>query len=84
MAGSAGSPTGQVFNSTTDFAASKFIFAALDGTISAWALGAAAVIVANRSANGAEYTGLALASNGGPIFICREILWDSCKPTDKR
>jgi len=68
-AGKAGSPTGQVFNSTTDFAGSKFIFAGTDGTITAWTSGTTAVKVADRSTNGAEYTGLAMASNGGANFL---------------
>jgi len=69
-AGGTGSPTGQVFNSVaTDFAGSKFIFADADGSITAWTSGATAVKVADRSAAGAEYTGLALAANGGANFL---------------
>jgi uncharacterized protein (TIGR03118 family) len=69
VAGHAGSPTGQVFNGTTDFGANKFIFASIDGTISAWASGAIAIKVADRSAAGAEYTGLAMGVNGGANFL---------------
>src|SRR4029453_8398879 len=65
-----GKTTGQVFNSTTDFLINGgnkalFIFAGEDGTISAWnqAAGANAVIVADRSANGAGDKGPARASN---------------------
>ncbi len=62
-------PTGQVFNNTTGFrvgtAASSFIFANLNGTISAWnptvAVNNVAQIVATTP--GAVYTGLAI-SNG--------------------
>ena len=71
-----GKPTGQVFNSTTDFLINGgnkalFIFAGEDGTISAWnqAAGTNAQIVADRSANGAVYKGLAMASNGGANFL---------------
>ena len=71
-----GKPTGQVFNSTTDFLINGgnkalFIFAGEDGTISAWnqAAGTNAVIVADRSTNGAVYKGIAMASNGGANFL---------------
>jgi len=74
--GKTGSPTGIVFNSsTTDFALSQgsaafFIFDALDGTISAWNPSVAnAVVVANNSASGAVYTGLAIANNGAGNFL---------------
>jgi len=68
-----GSPTGQVFNSTTDFVvpastAAKFLFAGTDGVISAWVSGGAAVKVIDRSAT-SSYTGLALASDGGNNFL---------------
>ena len=71
-----GKPTGQVFNSTTDFLINGgnkalFIFAGEDGTISAWnqASGTNAQIVADRTANNAVYKGLAMASNGGANFL---------------
>jgi uncharacterized protein (TIGR03118 family) len=69
-----GKPTGIVFNSTADFVIpgstkALFIFAGLDGTITAWNAGTTAQIVANRSTNGAEYTGLALAPNAGANFL---------------
>jgi uncharacterized protein (TIGR03118 family) len=69
-----GKPTGQVFNSTTDFLINggpkaAFIFAGEDGTISAWSSGTAAQIVADRSANDAVYKGLAMATNGGANFL---------------
>ncbi|HZV04125.1 MAG TPA: TIGR03118 family protein [Gemmataceae bacterium] len=55
-------PTGQVFNGTSSFvvgsAPAFFIFANLNGTISAWAGGAAATIEATTP--GATYTGLAI------------------------
>src|ERR1700757_190201 len=74
--GKMGSPTGLVFNpSTTDFAlpqgsAAFFIFDALDGTISAWNPSVTnAVVVANNSASGAVYTGLAIVNNGTGNFL---------------
>lgn len=59
-------PTGQVFNGGTGFvlngAVSRFIFANLNGTISAWnGVGTTASVVATTP--GAVYTGLALANN---------------------
>ena len=59
-------------------AASIFIFATLDGTISGWnpavggisATGAStATLAANRSSAGATYTGLAIATNNGQLFL---------------
>jgi uncharacterized protein (TIGR03118 family) len=69
-----GSPTGQVFNPTTDFllpsgAKASFIFSTEDGTIVGWSSGANAVIAADRSTNGAVYKGLAMAANAGANFL---------------
>ena len=70
-----GSPTGQVFNPVaTDFllpsgAKASFIFSNEDGTIAGWSSGAAAVIAADRSSNGAVYKGLALATNAGANYL---------------
>ncbi len=59
-----GGPTGVVFNGTTGFllggSPARFIFASEDGKIRAWNGGAAATVVADRSAAGASYTGLAI------------------------
>ena len=73
-AATGGSPTGQVFNPTTDFSINggnkaSFIFSNEDGTIAGWNTGPTAVIVADRSTNGAVYKGLALASNAGANFL---------------
>ena len=65
-----GTPTGIVFNGSKDFQIqgepASFIFATLDGTISAWS-GAVnknqSSIVVDNSANKASYTGLAITSN---------------------
>ncbi|MGA3091236.1 MAG: TIGR03118 family protein, partial [Terriglobales bacterium] len=72
-----GTPTGVVFNgSSTDFQiqgwASAFIFATLDGTISAWAPGLnknQAIIAVDNSANKAMYTGLAITSKPSGNFL---------------
>ncbi|MGA7400213.1 MAG: TIGR03118 family protein [Candidatus Sulfotelmatobacter sp.] len=72
-----GTPTGIVFNgSSTDFQvqgwSSAFIFATLDGTISAWAPGLnknQATIAVDNSANKAMYTGLAITSNPTGNFL---------------
>lgn len=68
-------PTGAVFNNTTEFlipsdnSLSKFIYANLDGTISAWSSGASAKIVANRAATGASYTGATLGRVGSANYL---------------
>ena len=72
-----GTPSGIVFNSTSDFSfwagktkvASHFIFATEDGTLAAWGGGNAATIAADRSKWNAVYKGLALASDGGANFL---------------
>lgn len=69
-----GSPTGVVYNNTTDFIipstnqASKFIYASEDGTLTAWNSGNTAITVADRSST-AVYKGLALASDAGANFL---------------
>jgi uncharacterized protein (TIGR03118 family) len=62
-------PTGVVFNGTTDFAADKFIFATLDGTLSGWSTGTAAVLRADKSGSGASYTGLAIGAVGTTNYL---------------
>ena len=81
-AGTAGaaSPTGIVFNATTDFVvsqagvsgASPFIFVGEAGTLSGWSPGVSlnsAIKVFDGAAAGAVYKGLALASSGGANFL---------------
>lgn len=73
-----GSPTGVVFNSTSDFAvtqngvsgAAMFLFDTLDGTISGWSptVNATTAIVA-ATKPGALYTGLAIGQNNGDNFL---------------
>jgi uncharacterized protein (TIGR03118 family) len=69
-----GGPTGQVFNGTGDFllddgTAARFLFAALDGTISGWnpSRGTTAEIKVLQA--GSVYTGLALGNNGSGNFL---------------
>jgi uncharacterized protein (TIGR03118 family) len=75
----AGSPTGIVFNGSTNFvvrnaagasSASVFIFASQDGVISAWSpnvdLTHAVTVTVNRDA---IYKGLALGGNGDGLFL---------------
>jgi uncharacterized protein (TIGR03118 family) len=70
-----GTPSGAVFNGTTDFIipatgeVSRFIFSAEDGKIYAWRSGDSTRTVADRSAWGAAYKGLELASNGGSNYL---------------
>lgn len=70
----AGKPSGQVNNNTAGFilangTKASFIFDTLDGTISAWNGGGAALLMVDNSAAGASYTGLAIGSNSsGPLL----------------
>jgi uncharacterized protein (TIGR03118 family) len=69
-AGEAGSPTGQVFNNTSDFGGAKFIFATEDGLVSEWdGVGNNAAIIADRSTFDAVYKGLAIANDGTANFL---------------
>ncbi len=73
------SPTGVVFNGTTDFqvapgAAARFIFATEDGTIAGWnptANPTNAILKVNDTdfVNGPVYKGIALANNGSQNLI---------------
>jgi uncharacterized protein (TIGR03118 family) len=72
-----GTPTGTVFNNTTDFwyhsgdtmAQAKFLFSTLWGQIVAWSGGDSGVVVANMDSDFAVYTGLALAQSGGNNYL---------------
>jgi uncharacterized protein (TIGR03118 family) len=80
-AGASGTPTGTVFNPGHGFivtangvsASSQFLFAATDGTITGWAPSADrtnAVVAVDNASAGADYTGLALATDaGGHSFL---------------
>jgi uncharacterized protein (TIGR03118 family) len=65
-----GTPTGQLFNSTTNFHTNLFIFASEDGTISGWrsALGTTAETLVSRS--NAVYKGITLIMTAvGPELL---------------
>jgi len=69
-----GHPSGQVFNSTTDFKLAngnpaRFIFAGLDGIISAWNGSTSAVTTVDDSESGAVYSGITIAQNGGANYL---------------
>src|SRR5207248_10130378 len=74
-----GAPTGQVFNSTQDFAVSNgttsapalFIFASENGQITAWNPGLTPITAAVNGVTvaGAVFKGLALASNAQGNFL---------------
>ena len=75
-----GNPSGIVFNGTSDFSitensvsgAAPFIFATLQGQISAWAPnvdGTHAFTIVDNSASGAVYTGLAIDTGTGGDMI---------------
>ncbi len=77
--GGKGTPSGIVFNATNGFVftdktsgksgKAAFIFATLDGTISAWnGASTTATITADRK-DGASYTGLAIGTNNGQPFL---------------
>jgi uncharacterized protein (TIGR03118 family) len=77
-AGTAGTPTGIVFNPNplmfllAPSAPALFIFATADGTISGWNPGVnmtSAVVQADESQSGAVYKGLALATNSTGLFL---------------
>lgn len=73
LPGTTSAPTGQVFNTTSDFkvggASSNFIFATEDGTISARTTGTTATLEVDNSGSGAVYKGLALGNNGTANFL---------------
>lgn len=70
-----GSPTGIVYNSSTEFQidnwTSAFMFATLDGTISGWShfSPTTALIGVNNSASGAVYTGLGVTSHASGNMV---------------
>jgi len=66
-----GVPTGQVFNGSTNFKGDVFIFAGEDGTVSGWrgTLGTTAEILANNSAAGAVYKGIAIGTTGQSTYL---------------
>jgi uncharacterized protein (TIGR03118 family) len=75
-AGTTGTPTGVVFNSTADFQlangqAARFLFATEAGTVAGWngPSGTLASLPVNSSASGAVYKGIALGTLGSSSFL---------------
>ncbi len=70
-----GKPTGIVYNPTVGFAIpstamlSKIIYVGEEGTLHAWTSGKAIAKVIDQSAQGAVYTGVAIASDGESNFL---------------
>jgi uncharacterized protein (TIGR03118 family) len=75
VAGGTGTPTGTIFNGSTDFVISqgavsgsaKFLFSSEDGVITAWAPNVDllhALRIIDNSSNAAVYKGLAISANG--------------------
>ncbi|HZV44344.1 MAG TPA: TIGR03118 family protein [Saprospiraceae bacterium] len=71
-----GEPTGVVYNPTLDFViplsgglVSKYIYVGEEGTVQSWNSGLVSVKVADNSADGAVYKGVALGVDGGANFI---------------
>src|SRR6202162_3132789 len=70
-----GSPTGIVYNGSTEFQidtwTSVFLFATLDGTIQGWSSfdPSTSLIAVNNNANKASYTGLAITSKSSGNFL---------------
>lgn len=69
-----GTPSGTVYNGTTDFKVDNqvtpFLFCTEDGTVSGWYSPLTrAVIAINNNSSGAVYKGLALAQAGGANYI---------------
>ena len=80
--GEPGVPTGAIYNASPDFVipgtgsgptlgAATLILAGEEGTISAWNnnAGSSAVLMADRSAQGAAYKGIAMGLNGDAMFL---------------
>ena len=69
------SPTGVVYNSTTNFVIpatgqpAKFIYVSEDGIVAAWNTGDTTITVADRSGADAVYKGIAIANDGTANFI---------------
>src|SRR5262249_21208249 len=71
---SPGTPTGIIFNSTTNFtvtanAPARFIFSTEDGTIIGWNSGTNAVLKVDNSASDTIYKGLANGNSGGSNYL---------------
>ncbi|HEV2425539.1 MAG TPA: TIGR03118 family protein [Terriglobia bacterium] len=80
---SAGTPTGIVYNGSTQFQidgwTSVFLFDTLDGTISGWSefSPSASIIAVDNSASGAIYTGLAITNYASNNYIFAADSWNN-------
>lgn len=78
-----GSPTGIVYNGSTEFQidhwTSVFLFATLDGTISGWSHfdPTNALIGVDNSSSGAVYTGLAITSHSSGNLLYAADFWNN-------
>jgi uncharacterized protein (TIGR03118 family) len=78
-----GSPTGIVYNASSEFQidtwTSAFLFATLDGTISGWSHFDPnnALVGVNNSASGAIYTGLAITSHPSGNLLYAADFWNN-------
>jgi len=78
-----GTPTGIVYNGSTEFQidtwTSAFLFSTLDGTISGWSHfnPNAALIAVNNSSSGAIYTGLAITSHASGNLLYAADFWNN-------
>ncbi len=68
--GNGGTPTGTVFNGTTNFNSDLFLFASEDGNISGWrgALGTTAEVL-QSSSSGAVFKGLTIGTNANGTYL---------------
>jgi uncharacterized protein (TIGR03118 family) len=71
LSGNPGSPTGQIFNGSTNFNSDLFIFATEDGTVAGWrgALGTTAETLLDNSGAGAVYKGLAIGTTAQGTYL---------------
>ena len=74
----AGSPSGQIFNSTTDFLGDKFILSSEDGVISGWqagdggSLSTVAALRVDRHPANAVYKGLAIVPSSPQVLLAAD------------
>jgi uncharacterized protein (TIGR03118 family) len=71
IGGNAGTPTGIIFNGTTNFNSDLFIFATEDGTVAGWrgALGTTAETLNNSTGNGSVFKGIATGTTAQGTYL---------------
>jgi uncharacterized protein (TIGR03118 family) len=62
-------PTGQVYNGSSDFGGSSFIFDGEGGTVQGWTGGSTTNTLVDNTSVNAVFKGLAIANNGGANFL---------------